>query len=210
MAGWQLLVYRVPTEPARGRVSVWRHMKRMGALYLQQCVCILPARPDLLDELDKGVASIRELGGDYTLFDIPALRPDDETKIITTFRGLRNKEYEEIIEECETKFVKEIEFEHFRQNYTYAEAEEIRQDLDKIRRWFNRVVERDWFESDKRSTVETAIERCAELLAEFEQEVYSRRSQDMDGGPEIDLTWPTAAASPPGDSAAAEEKESAH
>jgi len=184
-----VLVYRVPTEPASRRVSVWRHLKRMGALYLQQCVCIMPNRPELIEELDRGIASIREYRGDSTLFDVPALRPEDEEKIVATFRALRNKEYEEIIEECETKFVKEIEFEHFRQNYTYAETEEIRQDLDKIRRWFDRVVERDWFEAERRSAVEAAIERCGELLADFEQKVYQLRSEDLDGEAEIDLKW---------------------
>ena len=42
---WVLLVYRVPTEPASRRVAVWRDLKRIGALYLQQCVCILPDAP---------------------------------------------------------------------------------------------------------------------------------------------------------------------
>jgi len=185
VAGWTLLVYRVPTEPANRRVSIWRQMKRMGALYIQQCVCILPARGDLEGELDRRVASIREMGGDYTLFDVPALRTGDEERIVAIFRDLRNKEYDEIVEECETKFVKEIEFEHFRENYTYAETEEIRQDLDKIRRWFKRVVQRDWFEADHRGAVEGWIARCADLLNDFEQEVYRRRSRDLPD--EIDL-----------------------
>jgi hypothetical protein len=127
------------------------------------------------------------MGGDYTLFDIPSLRPGDEEKIIAIFRDLRNKEYAEIIEECETKFFKEIEFEHFRQNYTYAETEEIRQDLDKIRRWHKRVVERDWFGADRRGEAEERIGRCAALLAEFEQEVYRRQSRDLSEDMEIDL-----------------------
>jgi hypothetical protein len=186
VAAWTLLVYRVPTEPASRRVSIWRQMKRMGALYIQQCVCILPARDDLTVELDRCVASIREMGGDYTLFDIPLLRTGDEDRIVSIFRDLRNKEYDEIVEECETKFVKEIEFEHFRQNYTYAETEEIRQDLDKIRRWFKRVVARDWFDADHRSAVEIWIARCAGLLNEFEQEVYRRQSRDLPD--EIDLS----------------------
>lgn len=180
MSGWTVLVYRVPTEPASRRVSIWRQLKRMGALYLQQCVCILPAREDLAAEVAARTAAIKEMGGDYTVFDVPVLRPGDEEKIVAVFRELRNKEYAEIIEECETKFLKEIEFEHFRQNYSYAETEEIRQDLDKIRRWYKRVVDRDWFGADRRGEVEAWIERCAGLLAEFEQEVYRRHSRDFE------------------------------
>lgn len=125
------------------------------------------------------------MGGDYTLFDVPALRPGDEESITGLFRDLRNKEYDEIIEECETKFVKEIEFERCRKNFSYAETEEIRQDLDKIRRWFKRVAERDWFEADHRPRAEEWIERCDGLLNEFEHEVYQRQSHDITE--EIDL-----------------------
>ena len=39
---WLLLVYRVPSEPASKRVTIWRDLKRLGALYLQQCVCLVP------------------------------------------------------------------------------------------------------------------------------------------------------------------------
>jgi hypothetical protein len=178
-SGWVVLVYRVPTEPASRRIGVWRDLKRMGALYVQQCVCIFPQRSDLAAEIERVVAKIVGMEGEYTLFDVPRLREGDEEKIVAAFRALRNKEYAEIVEECETKFVKEVEFEHFRQNYTFEETEEIAQDLEKIRRWFARVVERDWFGADGRGAVEAWIERCAELLSDFEQEVYRRGGDDM-------------------------------
>ncbi len=175
---WVLVVYRVPTEPASRRVTIWRDLKRLGALYLQQCVCILPRRDPVQEELSRIIAKIPTLGGEYTRFDIPQLPADDEAKIIAAFRTLRDKEYAEIVEECETKFVKEIEFEHFRENYTFEEAEEIGQDLEKIRRWYGRVVERDWFAAAGRAAVEERIARCQELLNDFEQMVYRRNGDD--------------------------------
>ena len=177
---WVVLVYRVPTEPASKRVAIWREVKRLGALYLQQCVCILPRRGRVAAELERIAARIPELGGEYTLFDVPKLRPADESRIVAAFRALRNKEYAEIVEECETKFLKEIEFEHFRQNYSFEEAEEIGQDLEKIKRWFDQVQARDWFQADGRADVETRLVRCQAALAGFEEEVYRRRASDAD------------------------------
>lgn len=174
-------MYRVPTEPASKRVAVWRDLKRLGALYLQQCVCIFPELPALTQEVEQVAAKIPALGGETFLLDVPRLQSADEARIIDAFRAQRTKEYAEIIEECETKFVKEIEFEHFRQNYTFEEAEEIEQDLDKIRRWFDRVRERDWFGAARRAEVERWLGRCQELLAGFEEEVYRRRGSDGDG-----------------------------
>ncbi len=179
MANWKLLVYRVPTEPASGRVSIWRDLKQMGALYLQQCVCIFPARDDLTHRVSRVIAKITEQGGEHWLLDVPSLAAADEDRLIASFQSLRNKEYGEIVEECETKFIKEIEFEHFRQNYSFEEAEEISQDLEKIRRWFAKIVDRDWFDADGRAEVVEWIDRCAALLAEFEEAVYQRQGDDF-------------------------------
>ena len=180
---WRVLIYRVPTEPASKRVAVWRDLKRLGALYLQQCACIFPDIPGLTDEVQQVAAKIPALGGETFLLEVPRLTAEDEARVIEAFRAQRANEYAEIIQECETKFVKEIEFEHFRQNYTFAEAEEIEQDLDKIRRWFDRVRDRDWFKAERRSEVETWLKRCQELLARFEEEVYRRQAADTQSPP---------------------------
>ncbi len=175
---WILVVYRVPTEPASRRVAIWRDLKRLGALYLQQCVCILPRIQPAQGELERIIAKIPTLGGECTRFDIPTMPTVDEEKIIAAFRALRDKEYAEIVEECATKFVKEIEFEHFRKNYTFEEAEEIGQDLEKIRRWYARVTDRDWFDAPGKAAVETWIAQCQELLNDFEQTVYRHNGDD--------------------------------
>src|SRR6266568_9628284 len=175
---WRVLIYRVPTEPASKRVAVWRDLKRLGALYLQQCVCIFPDIAAVNNEVNDVAAKIPALGGETFLLEVPRLQPGDEARIVESFRVQRASEYAEIIEECETKFVKEIEFEHFRQNYTFEEAEEIEQDLEKIRRWFDRVRDRDWFKADRRDEVESWLARCQGLLSRFEEEVYRRQSSD--------------------------------
>jgi hypothetical protein len=174
--GWLVLVYRVPSEPSSTRVAIWRDLKRAGAHYLQQCVCVLPRRPDLRAVVEGVREKIGRLGGSSNLFEVPWLAPEDEEVLIGGFRDLVAKQYDEIVEECETKFVKEVEFEYFRENYTFAEAEEIEQDLDKIRRWYARVRERDWFEAPGRQDVEDWIMRCEDLLEGFYVEVHARTS----------------------------------
>jgi hypothetical protein len=174
---WMLMVYRVPTESSRARVAVWRDLKRLGGLYLQQCVCVLPKTAQTDEEIDAIRQRVAGFGGTSNLFEISvdeAQRPD----LIGDFRALAAREYAEIIEECETKFVKEIEFERFRSNYTFEEVEEIRHDLDKIRRWFGRVVARDWFGGAGRAETERWIERCAGLLDAFEEDVYTKTAED--------------------------------
>jgi hypothetical protein len=178
---YTLLIYQVPSQPSGARVAVWRELKKMGALYLQQSVCILPEIESLLITLQKITERIAEQGGNYHLLPINSLPEDEEEKIIDGFIAQSNLQYDEIIENCDVNFSKEIEFETFRQNFTYAEAEEIGQELDKIRRWYDRVVERDWFGAARREEAQNSIARCARQLEEFEEKVFLKQEADESG-----------------------------
>jgi len=175
---WLMLIYRVPSDSSKARVAVWRDLKRMGGLYVQQAVCVLPDRPDLRASLDRVRERIDELGGSSIFLTLRDVEEDARHTFVTGFRTQSAKEYAEIIEECDTKFVKEIEFERFRKNYTFEEAEEIRQDLEKLRRWLDRVESRDWMGADGRDTARQRVADCEVLLEQFEADVYERTVND--------------------------------
>lgn len=175
---YHVLSYQVPSQPSAARVGIWRELKRIGVLYLQQSVCILPTTPPLLASLQKITERITELGGSYHLLPITTLPDEEAAKIVEGFITQSNLQYDEIIENCEVNFTKEIEFETFRQNFTYAEAEEIRQELDKIQRWYERVVERDWFGAARRDEAQRWIQQCEHLLEEFEEKVFLQESDE--------------------------------
>lgn len=177
--GWIGLIYRVPTETSKARVGVWRDLKRLGGLYLQQAACILPRMDTVRDEVLLIRKKIEEYGGTSTWFEIDALPDGQDEQIVEQFKDLARREYAEIVEECETKFAREIEFERFRENYTFEEAEEIRQDLEKIKRWLAKAEERDWFDGPGHDEALAKIDWCEELLEGFEEEVY-RRTKGID------------------------------
>jgi hypothetical protein len=173
-SGWIVLIYRVPSESSNARVAVWRDLKRLGGLYLQQAACVLPRMGGVPDAVGKIRTKIEELGGTSTWFEVDTLPDGQDQELVTRFQGLAAKEYAEIIEECETKFAKEIEFERFRENFTFEEAEEIRQDLEKIKRWTSKVESRDWFGGAGREDALAKIAWCEELLEGFEEDVFQR------------------------------------
>jgi hypothetical protein len=186
---WLLLVYRVPTEPSRNRVAIWREMKRIGALYVQNCVCLLPNFRGMKQRLKSVAQKVESLGGSSNLFEIPQIEAAQLGDIIGNFRSLSDREYMEIVEECETKFKKEIEFERFRKNYSYEEAEEILTDLEKIRSWLQRVRDRDWFSSERRTDAERSLAECEELYELFERDCYAAEGEhgDMGKAPDEEL-----------------------
>src|SRR4051794_32701297 len=57
---WLLLLYKIPREPTVGRVSVWRKLKRLGAILLHDAVWVLPPSPRTKEEFQWLVAEIQE------------------------------------------------------------------------------------------------------------------------------------------------------
>lgn len=172
--GWLLLIYKVPSESSRARVAVWRELKRLGGFYVQQAVCVLPDRVELRAGMEKVREKVTELGGSSVFLTLNDVEADVRQQFVDGFRGQSAKEYAEIVEECDTKFVKEIEFERFRENYTFEEAEEIRQDLEKLRRWLAKVEGRDWMDAEGKELARSKVADCERLLEEFEADVYER------------------------------------
>ena len=171
---WLLLIYRVPSDSSRARVAVWRDLKRLGGLYVQQAVCVLPDREDTRSGMERVRTRIDELGGSSIFLTLTDVDADAQAQFVEGFRSQSAKEYAEIVEECDTKFVKEIEFERFRENYTFEEAEEIRQDLEKLRRWLDKVETRDWMGADGKELAHKKVDECEALLEAFEADVFER------------------------------------
>jgi hypothetical protein len=167
-----MLAYRMPPKPTAARVAVWRALKKTGAVYLQDSVCVMPEISATRRELAPVLERIRQAEGRYHLLPLRSLPDEERQKLVELFVEQSSHQYQEIIEDCEVNFVKEIEFETFRENFTYDEAEEIRMDFDKIVAWFGRVAERDWFGAPNRRDAENWIRRCEKLLEGFETRVF--------------------------------------
>lgn len=187
---WQLLIYRLPTQPSSARVGVWRELRRLGALPLQQSCVAVPEVGDLDRRLAEVGDRIDALGGEYHRFRLTDLSVAEEHRLREAWNALRSQEYAEITEECRMKFAKEVEFEIYRDNLTAAEAEELEADLDKIRSWFERVRARDWFGADGRAETESEIAASILLLDDFVERVFRRESDDGPSlVPPVDVPW---------------------
>lgn len=169
---WHLFIYRLPANPSRARVAVWRELRRLGALQLQQAAIAVPDLGELGAALDGIAARVVSEGGTVYRFRLDTLSAAGQAQLQHDWTALREHEYAELIEECETKFQREIEFEIFRNNLTGSEAEEIEADLEKIQIWFQRISERDWFGAANRPAAEDALATCQRLLDDFVERVF--------------------------------------
>ena len=171
---WLLLIYRVPPEPTRLRSTVWRRIKSLGAIYLQNSAAALPASAASERALRKLRREILDMSGTAVLLSCEVLagKPD----VHDAFQAARNDEYEEIVDRCED-FLQQVKKEYSDNHFTYAELEENEVDLVKLRNWFAKVRERDAFDADGRHAAEKAIEACVESLEAYAARVYAEEAE---------------------------------
>jgi hypothetical protein len=176
---WLLLIYRIKAESSGRRTYVWRQLRQLGAVYLQQAVAVLPDRPGLRVDLDRLGQRIRSTGGEASLLETVSPSPSWEAELVARFNAARDAEYEEILDSVES-FEDEIRRETRKKRFRFAELEEGEADWEKLQQWFARLIERDFFAATGRSAAQEALDRGRGLLDEFTQEVY--RAEGLDPG----------------------------
>jgi hypothetical protein len=97
MTKWLLMVYRVPREPSASRVYVWRKLKQLGAVALQDAAWLLPAAPRTQEQFQWLAAEIVELGGEATIFASEVLFASDTDWLAEEFNKPVRGAYQEIL-----------------------------------------------------------------------------------------------------------------
>jgi hypothetical protein len=64
---WLVLVVRVPADPSRHRVAVWRELRRAGAVLLGQGVWAVPDAPVFADGIARTIALAERGEGEVTV-----------------------------------------------------------------------------------------------------------------------------------------------
>jgi ChrB-like protein len=167
--GWLVLIYRVPPEPTRLRSTVWRRIKSLGAIYLQNSAAALPASAATERALRKLRREIIEMSGTAVLLSCSVLAGEPDVR--KAFQAARNDEYEEIVDRCED-FLQQVKKEYAASHFTYAELEENEVDLVKLRNWFAKVRDRDVFDAEGRQAAEKALDECEQSLEAYAARVY--------------------------------------
>lgn len=174
---WLLLTYKVPPEPSKSRVALWRRLKGMGAVYLQTGVCLLPKSDDHLRQLKILENDIAEMQGDSVLMETIALDRHQEEKVVGRFKADRDEEYKELLAKChdfEAEIAKETAASHF----TYAELEENDVDLKKLQSWFEKITKLDFYVAACRDIAAERLKACAALLDGYAQRVFDEHDEN--------------------------------
>jgi hypothetical protein len=149
------------------RVQVWRKLRSLGALYVQQSVCLLPARPEVAREVRRLADRIRHQGGTARVLSLAFTDPLEERAVIAEFNTARDVEYAEVLDRL-PELRQELADELARGNATYAEVKESEADLQRFRTWLAKIAARDYFQAPGGQAARDAVEQAAAELAAFE------------------------------------------
>jgi hypothetical protein len=174
---WLLLTYKVPPEPAAKRIALWRRLKGMGAVYLQNGVCLLPKTDDHARRLKMLENDVAEIGGDAVILETIALDRGQEEKVVARFKADRDEAYRELIDKCDD-FEGEIAKETAAQHFTYAELEENDVDLKKLQVWFEKIRKLDFYGAELAAEAAKRLQGCERLLDAYAQRVFEAHDEN--------------------------------
>ena len=164
-----LLVYRLPREPSRHRVAVWRKLRNLGALYLQDGAAALPEDAFTREQPEWLQLRVREAGGEATLWEAKPGTVAEEAELVGAFRSSREEAYRAIIAEAERL-----------QRKAQMGGAALTEQLREIEREFRAERRRDYFRSPLRLEAAGALKAAREAVREREA---ATRALGVEGKP---------------------------
>ena len=177
MCLWLLLTYKVPPDPAAKRVALCRRLKGMGAVYLQNGVCLLPKTDDHVRRLKMLENDIAGMDGDAVILEAVALDRGQQEKVVARFKADRDDAYHEFIDKCgdfETEIAKETAAKHF----TYNELEENDVELKKLQGWLEKIKKLDFYGGGLATDAAARLKVCEGLLDDYARRVFDAHDEN--------------------------------
>ena len=156
-------------------MAVWRELRRLGAVALQQGTWAVPDGEPFTAGLAQVIEAIKAAGGQPVVLAI-AEEEAGTARLEELFTAQREAEWGEFLSDC-GKYEAELAGEIAKEKFTLAELDEEEQNLDRLRRWYRTIRVRDLFGAPSAPAAERRLKECAEALEDFAERVYQARGR---------------------------------
>lgn len=168
---WLLCSYRLPREPSRLRLAVWRRLRRLGAVMLHDGLWTLPADAKTREDFEWLAEEIEERGGSVLLWESRSLDLAQDAVVAEKFRAEADERYGNLAEAAE-----QLSRVGGRRSVTTRSVEQALQRLRVLERTLRLERRRDYFRSSGREAAEAAIGAAIDIVrARTEVEARRRR-----------------------------------
>ncbi|MDF0680690.1 MAG: hypothetical protein P0116_06970 [Candidatus Nitrosocosmicus sp.] len=173
---WIIVFYDVPSEPSKLKVRMWREFKKLGAVYPQMSCCILPNNSESSEKINEISKIIRD-NSKFIEISTSEFSEKEHNKMLALFRQERDKQYDEIYEECE-EFIDEINLNIQNKKFTQEEVEEMEEVLDGLNRWVEKVLSKDWIKTSTKIThLKQCLNKCQQSMDNFAEFSFGHKSR---------------------------------
>jgi hypothetical protein len=152
---WLLLLYSLPTKRSAERVTLWRQLKKSGALSLKTSAYLLPDVPEHYERLQWLAQQVRDGGGEATLIRVTDIESLPRAEIVRLFNEARAADYAELNSELNELLLRNKK----------RRDESLPRELEKLRARFEKIRKIDFFECSKAHDVQMLLHRAETLRA---------------------------------------------
>ena len=156
---WLLCSYRLPREPSRLRLAVWRRLRRIGAVMLHDGLWTLPADAKTREDFEWLAEEIEERGGTVLLWASRSLDSAQDAAVAERFRAEAAERYAGLAEGAE-----QLSRVARRRRLKAGSLELALQRLRALERALRLERRRDFFRASGRAAAEAAIRGAIEAV----------------------------------------------
>src|SRR5258705_2873749 len=154
-AKWLLLLYGLPTKRGADRVSLWRQLKKCGALALKTSAYLLPDTSENTERFQWMAQQVRDGGGEAKLIRLTEVEGLSHEQIVRLFNRDRAKGYDDLIREMTAI----IERNKRKISSSFGD------DLERLTHKFEEIRRIDFFDCARAQDAQMLLRRAKGLLA---------------------------------------------
>lgn len=149
-AGWVLLLYAMPKGQNSLRVSLWRRLKRTGAVSLNTSASLLPDTPANFEQFQWLAKQLTDGGGAGTLIRTPRIEGLSRAQVVALFNGARAEDYDGIVGELTALL----------RTRRKTDREAFEANLQRLRARFAEVQEIDFFDCPRAHDAQMLLKKA--------------------------------------------------
>jgi hypothetical protein len=175
---WLLLLYGLSTRHGTARVSLWRKLKKFGAVPFKTSAYVLPDEPIHHERFQWLAKQIQDEGGEATLIRVAEIEGLTNDRIAQLFNEARATEYSELAATVQKNLA----------NQKNSNSDSLARNLEKYQRRFNEIREIDYFNAPTGQDTQMLLHRLEQLLA---PKIRTGAIQRLDSKKFLGRTWLT-------------------
>lgn len=178
---WLLLLFSLPTRRNTERVSVWRRLKKIGAIQIKTSTYLLPDETAQHEQFQWLAQQIRDYGGESTLVRAQEIEGLTREHVLAMFNEARAKDYAPLGKALQS----------FVSRRKKMNGEEAESELERLTRQFREIREVDFFDSARGHDIAMLLRRAgggrqSRQLQTLEAKQYQGKTWLTRPRPEID------------------------